>query len=372
MNARSGSGNSVSVLIVDASAMVRGMISSAFEAVQGINVIASAANRYHAIQNNKRYNPDVIILDIGSLDEDPFSALPELQATNPNIRIIVIANQEDNNPNTLNTALEMGASAFVYKPDMNNTKSKELFRTDLCEKVLGMQNISHSTSIQAKNDAKPVEAKPASSTSIVATPSRNTGNGQIDIICFGASTGGPHALMQVFTQFKGHSFNVPIVVVVHIPSTFAEIQAKHLSQVSGLPAHVGEENMALEPGHIYVAMGGKHLRIVQKQTGSAPVCKLGEDEPVNFCRPAVDVTFDSIANVYGKNVLGIVLTGMGQDGAAGAKKLSEQGARILVQERTSCVVWGMPRAVLEMHVPAKEETLSEIAQTVIKQMERNK
>lgn len=185
---------------------------------------------------------------------------------------------------------------------------------------------------------------------------------KLKIICFGASTGGTQALTHIFSHWKGVAFHVPIVVVVHLPAAFSGIQAQHLQELCGIPAHEAETGMVLQAGHIYVAPGGHHLCFNRKE--EVIVAELTKTEPVNFCRPAVDVTLDSLVPLYGEGIAAVILTGMGQDGAAGAKQVEDAGGRVFVQERKSCAVWGMPRAALELCPRAREQGLSDIADSL--------
>jgi two-component system chemotaxis response regulator CheB len=178
------------------------------------------------------------------------------------------------------------------------------------------------------------------------------------IICIGTSTGGPNALADVFTELR-QPLSVPVVVVQHMPPVFTRLLAERLSQSSRLSCVEGEDGQSLQPGKIYLAPGGKHMEV--ERNGPWGRLRLHEEPPVNSCRPSVDVLFASVAKAYGAAALGVVLTGMGQDGLRGCERLRENGGRVIVQDEATSIVWGMPARVAEAGLAEKILPLKEIA-----------
>lgn len=180
----------------------------------------------------------------------------------------------------------------------------------------------------------------------------------------GASTGGPQALMELFGYLKGWQPAVPIFLVVHMPEPFTQLQAAKLTELSAIPVKVAEQGEAAAAGGVYLAPGGQHMVVRARDAEAEPHILLHQEPPVHYCRPSVDVMLQSLAQCYGGKTVAVILTGMGHDGADGARKVHAAGGQVLVQDRESCVVWGMPKAVLEHGVPAREESLVLLANSI--------
>ena len=168
-----------------------------------------------------------------------------------------------------------------------------------------------------------------------------TYTGKPSLVAIGSSTGGPQALFEALRTVKG--INVPIVITQHMPKTFTAILAEHIQQNCGIPCHEGEQDMAIEPGHAYVAPGGFHMEIV-REDGKLKI-NIDDGAQINYCKPSIEPMMESAINVYGNKVLGIMLTGMGHDGIEGFKVLADKGGAIIAQDELTSVVWGMPGAV---------------------------
>lgn len=179
------------------------------------------------------------------------------------------------------------------------------------------------------------------------------------VLAIGSSTGGPQALMEVLRQMKPVIMRVPVLITQHMPSTFTAILAEHLAKATGVPAREAVDGEAVLPGSIYVAPGGRHM-VVQRH-GEGVVIALNDSPPINFCKPAVDPMFDSVAKAYGASTLAVVLTGMGADGARGAVTIADVGGSVLVQDEATSVVWGMPGATYAAGAAAAVLPLADIA-----------
>jgi len=181
------------------------------------------------------------------------------------------------------------------------------------------------------------------------------------LLAIGCSTGGPNALVELFARFP-QAFDLPVVLVQHMPPIFTRMLAERLARGSKFAAAEAEDGKPLEPGKIHVAPGGKHMLLARN--GATVVTRLNEDAPVNFCRPSVDPLFRSVAELYGRNALALVLTGMGEDGLEGARALRDAGGAVLAQDQETSVVWGMPGAVVKAGVAEAALPLETLAHEV--------
>ena len=182
-------------------------------------------------------------------------------------------------------------------------------------------------------------------------------------VLIGASTGGPQALTALLEKLPAAVDRAPLLIVQHMPPTFTTVLAEHLSRVGGRGAHEAEDGEPVLPGGIYVAPGGRHMRVARSETGVR--IALGDDAPINFCRPAVDALFTSAAAVWGPAALALVLTGMGADGTRGAADIVASGGSVIAQDEASSVVWGMPRAVAQSGLCAAVLRLDQIAPKIL-------
>ncbi|MEZ6092877.1 MAG: CheB methylesterase domain-containing protein [Pirellulaceae bacterium] len=188
-------------------------------------------------------------------------------------------------------------------------------------------------------------------------PILNHRSERCSVVLIGSSTGGPNALFDIFSSIPA-SFPLPILIVQHMPQMFTQMLAERLNRASGLNIQEATDGAQIRPGHVWVAPGGKHMSVVG--TLANPTIAITDEAPENSCKPSVDRLFRSAANVYGNEALAVVLTGMGTDGALGCGALKSRGAKVIAQDRESCIVWGMPRAVFEAGHADRVAPLSEI------------
>jgi two-component system chemotaxis response regulator CheB len=184
-----------------------------------------------------------------------------------------------------------------------------------------------------------------------------------EVVCLGTSTGGPNALVEVF-KYIPKDFPLPMLIVQHMPPVFTALLAERLTAQGHLKVHEGAEGQRVEPGHAYIAPGGRHMEV--RRVGLNRFLHLQDDPPENSCRPAVDVLFRSVATAYGGNILAVVMTGMGQDGLRGCKWIREKGGQIVVQDEASSIVWGMPGFVAQAGLADKVVPLDQIAGEIIR------
>lgn len=335
------------VMVVDDSTVIRGLVTRVLEGDAQIKVIASVADGQMAVNTLAKQPVEVIVLDIEMPVMNGIEAIPKLLEVNPNVKIIMSSTLTLNNAEISLKALELGAADYIPKP----TSTKEMqgadeFKRDLTEKVKVLGALSRGLMARAANrpaathlTSGSLALKPASDSEPLKL--RDSPIIRPDVIAIGSSTGGPQALFEVMKHLK--NLPQPIVITQHMPPTFTTILAQHISTQAGVPCTEAKDGQRLEPGKAIVAPGDYHLTFTG--LGSDARVVLNQNPPENFCRPAVDPMLRSLAAVYGKRVLTVILTGMGSDGAKGAEAIVALGGGIAAQDEATSVVWGMPAAV---------------------------
>lgn len=358
----------IRVMVVDDSVVIRGLLSRWVEADPALELVASHRNGKLAVDDIERSNPDVVVLDIEMPEMDGLTALPLMLRKKRDLVVVMASTLTRRNAEVSLRALSLGAQDYVPKPESTSEVTTSIdFRRELIDKVkaLGQRRRSSSAAggrmMRAQTAAgrtasqTPASAAPAGYTRLAAgaaaqaaAPAIRTraySSARPRIVAIGSSTGGPQALQQLFTNIGTAIREVPVVVTQHMPPTFTAILAEHIAKAAMRPAKEADNGEVLKPGHIYVAPGGLHM-IVDKDGGQV-VARLTDAPPVNFCKPAVDPLFDSVAKIYGSATLAVVLTGMGHDGAAGVRTIAAGGGSVIAQDEASSVVWGMPGAAAQ-------------------------
>ena len=326
--------SAIRVLVVDDSAVVRGLIARQLAVDPGVVVVATAANGALALDELARSDIDVVVLDVEMPVMDGLTALAEIHARYPTVRVVMASTSTRRNAEISLKALRMGASDYVAKPE-SGLGGAEAFKQELLAKVKALGT--------ARRAARAASRAPARS----AAPAPTVRPGPAQIVrpavnAIGASTGGPPALLKVFEAIRG-SVHQPILLTQHMPAAFTGLLAEQLARAGDRPCAEGRDGEPVRPGHCYVAPGGWHMTV--EGGAASPVIRLDKNPPENFCRPAVDPMFRSVAEVYGPAALALIMTGMGADGAKGAGAIVEAGGRVVVQDEATSVVWGMPGAV---------------------------
>ncbi|GEO80217.1 protein-glutamate methylesterase/protein-glutamine glutaminase [Pararhodospirillum oryzae] len=357
-------------MVVDDSAVVRGLVTRMLEEDPGIQVVSSVGNGQMALASLDRNEIDVIILDIEMPVMDGLTALPLLLQRNKGVKVVMSSTLTLKNAEVSLKAIEMGASDYLAKPSTSRElSSASNFRHDLIEKVKVLGGARRREQGLASPGVRMPETERAPAplrTSPARTVTLRTASSERpDIIAIGSSTGGPQALFTLFGDLrKGGWPGQPIVVTQHMPATFTTILAGHIERIAGIPTQEGKDGEPIRPGHIYIAPGDYHM--VVDSRGSERVLRLNQDPPESFCRPAVDPLFRSVARVYGRRSLAIVLTGMGSDGAKGSVVIAEAGGTVVAQDEASSVVWGMPGATAQSGACSAVLPLSEIAAYILR------
>jgi two-component system, chemotaxis family, protein-glutamate methylesterase/glutaminase len=359
------------VMVVDDSAVIRGLISRWISAEPDMVVAASLRTGLDAVNQIERVNPDVAVLDIEMPELDGISALPQLLAKKRNLIIIMASTLTRRNAEISFKALSLGASDYIPKPESTREASAaETFRHDLLQKIrhLGAK-VRRPLSATPPPPLAPVLDRPREplARAALAQPQlmrRSFGMLVPRVLVIGSSTGGPQALMTLVTELGAVIDRVPVLITQHMPPTFTTILAEHLARSSRRPAHEGVDGEVVKAGTIYLAPGGRHMRVVRHGTDAAIV--LDDGPPVNFCKPAVDPLFTSAIEVWQGGVLAVVLTGMGSDGTRGGRQIVAAGGSVIAQDEASSVVWGMPGAAANAGICAAILPLNQIASKLVR------
>jgi two-component system chemotaxis response regulator CheB len=360
----------IRVMIVDDSAVIRGMVTKALQESPAVEVVASVMNGKAALNLIKEIKPDIVLLDIEMPEMDGITALPLLLEASPSSKVIMVSSLTQRNAEITMKALQLGATECVAKPTSKGDRSEtDKFFRELLNMVVTLGNVAtkNITPRFSAGQVPPVASTGAAKASMNVTPSSGIlfmPSAEIRCLAIGSSTGGPQALMQLFKLMQSKPLKVPVFITQHMPATFTKILADHLHGASGMPCEEGADKMEAKAGTIYIAPGDYHM--IPRMEDKVIRIGLNQNAPVNFCRPAVDPMFEALAKLYGRNLLAVVLTGMGQDGMEGAKVVNAMGGNVIAQDEATSVVWGMPGAVTKAGQAKAVLPLAEIAQVLMR------
>lgn len=364
------------VMVVDDSAVIRGLISRWIEAEPEMEVAASVRTGLDAVNQIERVDPDVVVLDIEMPDMDGISALPLLLKKKPKLVVIMASTLTRRNAEISFKALSLGASDYIPKPESTrDIGAADIFKRDLVEKIRHLGARLRRPSLIASPALAPstlVPNSPLPRTSLgtmprVAQPKlmlRPFGAIAPKVLLIGSSTGGPQALMTLVASIGTVIEQVPVFITQHMPPTFTTILAEHLARSSGFPAREGIDGEPVKAGQVYLAPGGHHMRVVRSGAGAA--IALGDDAQINFCKPAVDPMFTSAIDVWHGGIMSVVLTGMGSDGMRGGKEIVAAGGSVIAQDEATSVVWGMPGSAANAGICAAVLPLDQIGPKLVR------
>ena len=342
----------IRVIIVDDSAVVRGLIAASLEKDPDIKVVATASNGRIAVDNIVSWDPDVVILDLEMPVMDGMTALPLLLAALPDVKIIVASALTERGAGVTLKALTAGASECMVKPQASSLRGADEFRRDLLTKVKALGRRKHH-----RLAASPTPARPAASTTPAAPIALRPLPAEPPLaIAIASSTGGPQALFTVCPVLR--LLRQPIFITQHMPPTFTTLLADQLGKLTQRPTYEGVDGMRVANGSTYVAPGDHHMLI--ERADAEPIIRISKAAPENFCRPSADPMLRSLAAQFGRRLLCIVLTGMGQDGLEGCRVAVAAGASVIAQDEATSVVWGMPGAVANAGLCSAIRPLNEI------------
>lgn len=360
------------VMVVDDSVVIRGLISRWIASEPDMVVAASLRTGLDAVNQIERVNPDVAVLDIEMPELDGISALPQLLAKKRNLIVIMASTLTRRNAEISFKALSLGASDYIPKPESTREPAAaETFHHDLIQKIRSLgakvrRTVSSSPPLAPALD-RLREASHLPVLAPVAHPQllrRGFSTQAPRVLLVGSSTGGPQALMTLVTGLGPVIDRFPVLITQHMPPTFTTILAEHLARSSHRPANEAVDGEIVKAGRIYLAPGGRHMRVVRHGTDVA--IALDDGAPVNFCKPAVDPLFTSAIDVWQAGVLALVLTGMGSDGMRGGKEIVAAGGSVIAQDEATSVVWGMPGAAANAGICAAVLPLNQIAPKLVR------
>jgi two-component system chemotaxis response regulator CheB len=345
----------IRVLIVDDSALMRQVLAQLLSKDRGIEVIGSAPDPFIAREKIKALNPDVITLDVEMPKMDGLTFLEKLMAGHP-MPVVMVSSLTEAGCQTTLRALELGAVDFIAKPKLDLREGMEAVAQDLIAKIkaAAMAKVG-GKGLGGRVKTEPLASRllpPASSAMIKTTDT---------IIAIGASTGGTEALRAVLEVLPPNT--PPIIVTQHMPERFTKTFADRLNQLCRISVKEAEDGDSVLPGHALIAPGSYHMTLVR--SGARYSVRINQDPPVNRHRPSVDVMFDSVARNAGANTIGVILTGMGGDGARGMLAMKQAGAYTIAQDEASCVVFGMPKEAIKLGGVDKILPLSEIPNAIV-------
>lgn len=351
----------IRVLIVDDAVVIRRLVGDVLGSDPEIEVVGTAANGRIALQKISQCNPDVVTMDVEMPEMNGIETVRELRKTWPRLPVIMFSTLTERGGTATLDALEAGASDYVTKPANvgSVTAGLEAVRRDLIPKI---KALAGRVSLPPPRPAAPPAAVLPPAVRTPVTPlARVTGG--IDILTIGVSTGGPNALAAMLPSLP-KSLPVPVVIVQHMPPMFTRLLAERLNAQCGLDVLEGQPGQPVVPGRVYIAPGDYHM-VVARQ-GTRHVLALNQAPPENSCRPAVDVLFRSVVEHFGPRTLGVILTGMGQDGLRGCELIREVGGQVLAQDEATSVVWGMPGFVARAGLADRVLPLDMIAAEITK------
>lgn len=337
----------LSVLIVDDTIVYRSILRGVIDAVPGCSVAATAANGADALECLKRGGIDVVLLDVEMPVMNGLDTLRHIRQQYPGVKTIMVSAANRSAADITIRALELGALDFIPKPETSDPAASKLFLVDALQRVLA-------TCAPAAR-----ERAPAAALAVAAPTARRASGGRVEMVVIGVSTGGPVALSQLIPSLPG-DLGVPVAVVQHMPPVFTESLARSLDRQASLCVSEGQEGQVVRANEVYIAPGGKHMLLRRGLNGEVSL-GLNENPPESNCRPAADVLFRSAAALYGAQALCVVMTGMGSDGREGARAMRRQGSLVVTQDEATCVVYGMPRAVVEAGLSDEVVPLGQLA-----------
>ena len=343
----------IKVLLADDSSVVRRLLKEVLQREKDIEVVYEARHGAEAVGFCPQCKPDVVLLDVEMPEMDGVEAARAIHALDNSLPIIMFSSLTSKGGAATLDALEAGAVDYVTKPMAKGHVSEAIrqIQSDLIPKIRdwgGKRKGSLSLGFKSKPSCRKPDSKFAAKAGIVAV---------------GVSTGGPDVLSEFLAELP-NSFPAPVLIVQHMPPIFTKLLAERLDKVCQLPVREASSTTELLPGQVWIAPGDKHLRVGQSDNGHELV--LSNDPPVNSCRPAVDVLFNSVADHFGSFSVAVVLTGMGQDGLAGCRRIHEAGGTILIQDQETSTVWGMPGAVSAARLSHAELPPKELGKEIVR------
>lgn len=360
------------ILVVDDSVVVRRMLSEMLSSDPGIESVSTASNGKIALARIPQLNPDAIILDVEMPEMDGLQTVAAIRRFNRTLPIIMFSTVTARSASATLDAIGLGANDYVTKPSSRSGTVGQLglVYQDLLAKIRAhchydANSVSGDVSGSVASGGSPTRSVTSAATSLsgLHLPATHASPGPIEAIAIGVSTGGPNALAMLLPAFPA-DLPVPVFIVQHMPRLFTRLLAERLSSKTLIPVTEACPGDVVAPGRAWIAPGDFHMAV--KRVGTRIIIQTNNNAPENSCRPAVDPLFRSIADVYGSRALGVILTGMGQDGLRGCEAIRARGGQILAQDEASSVVWGMPGFVARAGLAEKVVPLSELGAEIVR------
>lgn len=330
----------IRVLLVDDSLVARTVLARLLDGRPEFEIAGAAPTADQAIQFLTTHEIDIVVLDVEMPGKDGLTALPEILAASQGARVLIVSSAAEAGASATIRALTLGAADTLLKPTAGNFAGE--FSHKFIDALLRIGHANHEAYAANRKEDAVVTPRPGKPVAMVAL--RPAKLGKISCLAIGASTGGLHAL-SAFLRRLTPSFTAPILITQHLPPPFMPYFAAQLRDIAGRPTSVATDGMALTPGAMFVAPGEGHIRLAR--SGARIVVRLDANPAPSRCMPSVDPMFESMAEIFGVEGVGVVLTGMGRDGTIGAEAMVRAGAEILAQDAATSVVWGMPGSVAQ-------------------------
>ena len=355
----------IRVMVVDDVAIVRRLVIDALTVDPEIQVVGMAANGREALAKIPSLAPDLLVLDYEMPEMDGLETLREVRKSYPRIRVILFSTYTRHGARITLDALWLGADDYATKVSASDlVAASRCVQKELIPKIKALCPPYEEREMSAGVAAMVAAAPPSTEASIRESALRGRAPGRIlaparaEMVAIGASTGGPRALVTILERLP-RDLAAPVVIVLHMPPLFTKSLSERLDGSTELRCFEGEDGAELTPGSVWIAPGNWHMKVVR--VGNTATLRLTGEPPENSCRPAVDPLFSSVADAYGPAALGVVLTGMGQDGLRGAARIRERGGAVVVQDEATSVVWGMPGAVARAGLAERVLPVRELA-----------
>ncbi len=364
-------GRRIRVLVVDDSALVRKLLTEMLGSDPGIEVVGAAGDAYLAREKIKQLNPDVLTLDVEMPKMDGVTFLRNLMRLRP-MPVVMVSSLTEHGAEITLDALEVGAVDYLPKPKIDLAATLGSYAEELVAKVKMAARarvrafegravpVPAVSSGSSTGSGRLVVAPRLSADAVIAKAEPKAFRTTDRIIAIGASTGGTEAIKDVITQLPADTPG--IVITQHIPKAFSTPFARRMNSLCQMTVYEAEDGQQVLPGHVYIAPGDRHLLLVRD--GARYVCRLDDGPPVNRHKPSVDVLFRSVAQQAGRNAIGVILTGMGKDGAVGLKEMRDAGSPTIAQDEATSVVWGMPGEAVAVGGACETLPLQDIARRI--------
>ncbi len=337
------------VMIVDDAVLYRKIVADVLAGCPGVEVVGTAANGRLALDRLAATGAECLVLDLNMPEMDGLEVLHEIRRRRLDVGAVMLSALTSEGAAETLAALEAGAFDFVLKPSGQNIEAnRAMLRSELASKLEAYRrrrSIQRLLRRAAPGDGQPPTAPSLHAVQKSAVGRRRLGPSEpVEVVAVGISTGGPPALAEMLPRLPG-DLRVPVLIVQHMPPVFTRSLAEGLDRRCALPVREASDGQPLGPGQIWIAPGGRQMRVAR--SGDGVVLQITDDPPENNCRPSVDYLFRSVAEVYGPRAIGVIMTGMGNDGTAGCRSLKERGGWVVAQDAATCVVYGMPRGPIE-------------------------